>query len=55
MERFAESPKFASEMKLIYAFIVVGTALITLGCKTTEEVSAEETAFAMLDLSLIHI
>ncbi len=49
MERFAESPKFASEMKLIYAFIVVGTALITLGCKTTEEVSAEETAFAMLD------
>lgn len=49
MERFAENPKFASEMKLIYAFIVVGTALITLGCKTTEEVSAEETAFAMLD------
>lgn len=48
MERFAESPNFAPEMRLKTIFIVFGAALMTVSCKTTEEVS-EDTAFAMLD------
>ena len=48
LERFAESPKFAPEMKLKYVILALGASLISLGCKTAED-ATEDSASTMLD------